>query len=358
MCYNVREGNEQCQNEIQARCLLAGKFACISSDRAKARERAKRVSRVSTAKNIRKVRSMTIIEEIQKLKKEKDAVILAHYYVDSQIQDIADYIGDSFYLGKVAAGLQHQTIVFCGVRFMGESAKVLNPDKTVLLPDMEADCPMAHMADELTIKKARENYEDLAVVCYINSTAELKALSDVCVTSANALEIVKNLPNKNILFIPDRNLAHYIAELVPEKHFIFNEGFCPIHEKIQLQELQKAKELHPQAQVLSHPECTTPILEMSDYVGSTTGIIVYAAQSTAKEFIVCTEEGVGHQLRTANPKKEFYFVSTLPVCHDMKKITLEKILHVLKTGENEVHVSVEMQEASRKPLEKMLELAK
>ena len=176
---------------------------------------------------------MTIVEEIQKLKQEKNAVILAHYYVRPEVQDIADYIGDSFYLSRVATELSESTIVFCGVSFMGESAKILNPDKTVLMPDPTADCPMAHMADVESIKKVREEYKDVAVVCYINSTAALKEYSDVCVTSANAVKIVKALPNKNIYFIPDRNLAHFVADQVPEKHFIYNEGFCPTHERME-----------------------------------------------------------------------------------------------------------------------------
>lgn len=175
---------------------------------------------------------MTIVEEIKKLKEEKDAVILAHYYVRPEVQEIADYIGDSFYLSKVATKLKEQTIVFCGVSFMGESAKILNPKKTVLMPDMNADCPMAHMAEIETIKKVRSEYDDLAVVCYINSTAALKEYSDVCVTSANAVKIVKELPQKNIFFIPDRNLAHYVASQVPEKNFVYNNGFCPTHERI------------------------------------------------------------------------------------------------------------------------------
>ena len=165
---------------------------------------------------------MTVAEEIQKLKKEKDAIILAHYYVRPEVQDVADYIGDSFYLSKIAASAKEKTIVFCGVGFMGESAKILSPDKTVLMPAMDADCPMAHMATEEGIRKVREEYDDVAVVCYINSTAALKEFSDVCVTSANAVKIVKALPNKNIFFIPDRNLAHFIAEQVPEKNFIYN----------------------------------------------------------------------------------------------------------------------------------------
>lgn len=301
---------------------------------------------------------MTVIDEIEALKREKNAVILAHYYVNPEIQEIADYIGDSFYLSKVAVGLKGQTIVFCGVSFMGESAKVLNPEKTVLMPEASADCPMAHMADAQTIQKMREQYEDLAVVCYINSTAELKKYSDVCVTSANAVKIVKALPNQNIFFIPDKNLAHYVAEQVPEKHFVYNEGYCPIHEKMRVEEIREAKEQHPQAEVLTHPECPKAILELSDYIGSTSGIIQYAAKSDCKEFIICTENGVRFNLEQENPDKKFYFAKTEPVCEGMKSITLEKVLHVLKTGENEVHMSEELRIASRKPLEKMLELAK
>lgn len=301
---------------------------------------------------------MTIADEINKLKKEKNAVILAHYYVNPEVQDIADYIGDSFYLSKVAVELTEQTIVFCGVSFMGESAKVLNPGKTVLMPDASADCAMAHMADTDTIRKMREQYEDLAVVCYINSTAELKEHSDVCVTSANAVKIVKALPNKNIFFIPDRNLAHFVAEQVPEKNFVYNEGYCPVHEKMSVAEIRKVKKMHPEAEVLSHPECPKAVLELSDYIGSTTGIIDYAGKSNSREFIICTENGVRHKLENDYPEKKFYFTETEPVCEDMKTITLEKILHVLKTGENEVRVSDERRENSRKPLERMLELAK
>lgn len=300
---------------------------------------------------------MTVSEEIKQLKKEKNAVILAHYYARPEVQEIADYIGDSFYLSKVAVELKEQVIVFCGVSFMGESAKVLNPEKTVLMPDIHADCPMAHMADAETIRLMREQYDELAVVCYINSTAELKQYSDVCVTSANAVRIVKALPNKNIYFIPDRNLAHFAAEQVPEKHFIFNDGYCPIHDKIQAEEIRRARRQHPNAEVLSHPECRKEVLELSDYVGSTSGIIRYAGESAAEEFIICTENGVRFELETRYPRKKFWFVEMEPVCADMKTITLDKILHVLKTGENEVKLDEGLMAASRRPLEKMLELA-
>ncbi len=301
---------------------------------------------------------MTIVDKIEKLKKEKNAVILAHYYVKPEVQEVADYIGDSYYLSKVAVGLKEQTIVFCGVEFMGESAKALNPQKTVLMPDLSADCPMAHMADPEMIQKMRHTYEDLAVVCYINSTAELKKYSDVCVTSANAVKIVKALPNKNIFFIPDRNLAHYIAGLVPEKNFVYNEGFCPTHERMQAEEVLEVKKEHPEAKVLSHPECRTEILEISDYIGSTSGIIRYATESEEKEFIICTEEGVSYKLCQNNPEKKFYFPKSVPTCPNMKKNSLEKILYVLETGENEVQITEELREASVKPLERMLELAK
>lgn len=299
-----------------------------------------------------------IIEEINRLKKEKNAVILAHFYVAPEIQDIADYVGDSFYLSRVANDVDADVIVFCGVYFMGESAKVLNPDKTVLMPEPGADCPMAHMVSRERIEEVRKQYDDLCVVCYINSTAEIKRYADVCVTSANAVKIVKQVPEKNIFFIPDRNLAHYIAKQVPEKNFIFNEGYCPTHERILAEEVAAAKKAHPEAQVLAHPECTEDVLEMADYIGSTSGIISYAGESDCREFIILTEEGVISRLRSRYPEKSFYFTDTVPVCPDMKKNSLEGILRVLETGQAPVSVSDDLRTGSKKPLERMLELAK
>lgn len=226
------------------------------------------------------------------------------------------------------------------------------------MPDASADCAMAHMADAQIISKMRDTYEDLAVVCYINSTAELKRHSDVCVTSANAAKIVNALPNKNIFFIPDRNLAHHVAEQVPEKNFVYNEGYCPVHEKMQIAEIKEVKRQHPEALILTHPECPEEIRKISDYVGSTSGIIAYAGKSENKEFIICTENGVRYELEKQNPEKRFYFTKTEPVCEDMKTITLEKILHVLENGDNEIHVADELRRNSKKPLERMLELAK
>lgn len=298
-----------------------------------------------------------LITEIQQLKKEKNAIILAHYYVSDELQALADYVGDSFYLAKVAKGTDADVLVFCGVSFMGESAKLLNPEKTVLMPDGTADCPMAHMAQVEKIKEYREKYEDLAVVCYINSTAELKSYSDVCVTSSNAVKIVKALPNQNIFFLPDGNLGRFVAEQVPEKHVILNDGYCPIHKGITVAGVQAQKEKYPHALVLAHPECEEGVLALADYIGSTADIIAYAKKSECKEFIICTEEGVSYQLRQENPEKKFYFGREY-CCPDMKLNTLEKVLYVLRTGENAVELSAETCKRAVLPLNKMLELAK
>lgn len=300
---------------------------------------------------------MTKQEEIKQLKLEKDAVLLAHYYVPAEVQEIADYVGDSFYLSKVASKLTNKVLVFCGVSFMGESGKLLNPDKAVLMPDASADCPMAHMVTKAEIDDVRARYEDLAVVCYINSTAEIKSWSDVCVTSANAVQIVKKLPNQNILFIPDKNLGRYVAEQVPEKNVMLVKGYCPVHEEMKAKEIQELKQLHPLAEVLAHPECNASVLSIADYIGSTTGILKQAAASNAKELIIATEIGVRYELEKQNPKKTFYFPKTEPVCMDMKKITLDGILHVLRTGENGAAVASNIAEPSKATLNRMLELA-
>lgn len=295
---------------------------------------------------------------IEELKREKNAVILAHYYVHDEVQQIADYIGDSFYLSKLAASTEADTIVFCGVSFMGESAKILSPEKTVLMPDETADCPMAHMAEIHRIRQLKEEYDDLAVVCYINSTAELKCYSDVCVTSSNALTIVKKLPNKNIFFIPDENLGRYIAGQVPEKNFIFNDGFCHVHAAVSQEQVKEAKQAHPSAKFLAHPECTASVLALADFVGSTSEIIDYATACDAREYIIGTELGVFYELKQKNPDKIFYSAGPAQCCPNMKKITLEKIIHVLETGENEVHVTDELRARANAPLNRMLELAK
>ncbi len=300
----------------------------------------------------------TIANKINELKTEKNAVILAHYYVSDEVQAIADYVGDSFYLAKIAKESDADVIVFCGVSFMGESAKILNPDKTVLMPDLTADCAMAHMVKPGKIEEMRETYDDLAVVCYINSTAELKCQSDVCVTSSNAIKIVRALPQQNIFFIPDKNLGRYVKEMVPEKNVILNDGCCPIHAAMTADDVKAEKAKHPDALVLSHPECEDGVLLLSDYIGSTAEIISYVKDSDAREFIICTEVGVAYRLREDNPGKTFYFPENLPCCADMKLNTPEKILKVLTTGKNEVQVADKVRERALLPLDRMLELAK
>lgn len=301
---------------------------------------------------------MSVTEEIRRLKNEKNAVILAHYYVPDEVQAIADHIGDSYYLSKAAKETQADIIVFCGVRFMGESAAILNPDKKVLMPDMDADCAMAHMVNLDKIAEMRKSYDDLAVVCYINSTAEIKTYSDVCVTSANAVKIVQNLPNQNIFFIPDGNLGRYVAEQVPEKNVVLNDGYCPVHAALTAEDVRRAKKLHPKAKFLVHPECTKELLDEADYIGSTSGIIRFVEGDDASEYIIGTETGVFCELKKQNPDKKFYTLSPKQVCMDMKFVTLQKVLEVLEHETNEITVTEDMRKRALVPLENMLALAK
>ena len=298
-----------------------------------------------------------IKQQIAALKKEKDAVILAHYYVDGPVQEIADFVGDSYYRAKKATTVSERVIIFCGVSFMGESAKILNPDKKVVMADETADCPMAHMVDVDRIKEVRQEYPDVAVVCYVNSTAEIKAASDVCVTSSNAIKIVKNLPNHDIFFIPDNNLGRYVAKQLPDKHFIFNDGFCHVHKSIHREDVLKAKEVHPEALVLAHPECTEDTLELADFIGSTSQIIDYVTESPEKVFIICTEMGIFYELMQKNPEKKFYSVGHRQFCPNMKKVRLESVLSALQNLAPEVELEEEMRNAAKLPLERMLELA-
>ncbi|MCR5724097.1 MAG: quinolinate synthase NadA [Treponema sp.] len=296
-------------------------------------------------------------EEIKALCKEKDAVILAHYYVDGSIQDIADYVGDSFYLAKMAKKAPNKTIVFCGVTFMGESANIINPDKTVLMPALDARCPMALMVDAAKIAEMRAKYDDLAVVCYINSMADIKALSDICVTSSNAVNIVKKLPNKNIFFIPDGNLGRYVAAQVPDKNIILNPGYCHVHTSITAQAISDCFRQHPEAKVIAHPECMEEVCDIADYLGSTKELIEFVRTDSAKEYIVCTESGVLHEMQRVAPEKKYYFVGAKQVCPNMKRLTLEKVRDCLKNGAPVSHVDEELRIKAQKPLERMLELA-
>lgn len=299
----------------------------------------------------------TIREKIERLKKEKDVVILAHYYVDGEVQALADYVGDSFYLSKVATQVTQQNILFCGVQFMGESAKILNPGKNVVMADDFADCPMAHMVTKEKIAEVRAQYDDLAVVCYVNSTAEIKTVSDVCVTSSNAVKVVKNIEAKNIFFVPDNNLGRYVSKMVPEKNFIFHDGFCHVHKSILAENVKAAKEAHPEALILTHPECTEDVVEMSDFVGSTSEIIDYATNSDQKVFLICTEMGVFYELQKKNPDKKFFSVGHRQFCPNMKKVTIDKVESAIESMDSFVELSEETIKKAAVPLKRMLELA-
>ena len=299
-----------------------------------------------------------LLERLNALKQEKNAVILAHYYVDGEVQAAADYVGDSFYLAKLATTLEQSVIVLCGVNFMGESAKLLNPEKTVILADEYADCPMAHMVEIERIEQVRKEHPGISVVCYVNSTAEIKAHSDVCVTSSNALRVVKNLDSKEIFFIPDNNLGRYIAEKLPEKKFVFHDGFCHVHKSITRENVEEAKKVNPDALVLAHPECTKDVLELADFIGSTSEIIDYATKSTEEKFIICTEMGIFYELGQKNPNKKFYSVGHRQFCPNMKKITLEKVVNALEQMAPVVQVPEEIAAKASLPLQRMLELAK
>lgn len=303
-------------------------------------------------------KSMSLKEDVLRLKKEKNAIILAHYYVDGAVQDVADFVGDSYALAKKAKNTDADIIVFAGVKFMGESAKMLNPEKKVLMPDLNADCPMAHMASKAVIKKMKEEYEDLAVVCYINSTAELKTMADICVTSSNAVKIVRSLPNKNIFFIPDGNLGAYVKKQVPEKNIILNDGYCITHKRVTLKDVEKAREEHPNVPIIVHPECVNEVVEATDFAGSTSELIQYTVDNPNKEFVIGTELGVLHEMQLKSPDKTFYPLTDKLICMNMKKVSLEKVYDCLLNETNEVFVDEEVKAMAEKSLDRMLELAK
>ena len=298
-----------------------------------------------------------IKDRISELKREKDVAILAHYYVDGEVQKIADYVGDSFYLSKIATGLKQKNILFCGVKFMGESAKLLSPEKRVVMADDFADCPMAHMVTVEKIEEVRNQYDDSAVVCYVNSTAEIKAVSDVCVTSSNVLRVVQKIPQKNIFFVPDENLGRYVAKKIPDKNFILNDGFCHVHKSITADNVIRAKEIYPEALVLTHPECTEEVIALSDFVGSTSEIIDFATNTDCEKFIICTEMGVFFELQEKNPDKKFYSVGHRQFCPNMKKVILDKVELALEKMTSIVELPNDIIVEARKPLQRMLELS-
>ena len=306
--------------------------------------------------------TLDLFEEIEKLKKEKNAVVLAHYYQEPDIQDIADYIGDSLGLSQQAAKTDADIIVFAGVHFMAETAKILSPGKKVLLPDLKAGCSLADSCPPHLFRKFKENYPDHLVITYVNCTAELKALSDIVCTSSNAVAIVESLPkDQKIIFGPDKNLGAYVAKKTGRDLVLWN-GACMVHEIFSREKITKLKERHPNAKLLAHPECEDVILKMADYIGSTTGLLKYATKSTEKEFIVATESGIIHQMQKENPDK--VFIPAPPnnncACNDcphMKRNTLEKLYLCMKNELPEVTVAPEIIKRAVKPIERMLEIS-
>ncbi len=299
-----------------------------------------------------------IQNEIIKLKKEKDICILAHSYQSEDILEVADFTGDSYALSVKAAGIDNKTIIMCGVRFMAETAKLLSPDKKVYLANPDAGCPMAEQFSKEYIQKLRnEEYKDYAVVAYINTTTDLKTVCDVCVTSSSAVKIVKNMPEKNILFIPDCNLGAFVAEKCPEKNIKLLNGGCPVHAAITKEEVLKAKEKHPDALLLVHPECKKEVTSLADFAGSTADIMNYAKSSDAKEFIIGTENSIVQHLQIMCPEKKFYAMSKNLICNDMKLTTIMDVYNtVTGNGGEEIILSDETIEKAVKCINKMIEL--
>jgi len=306
--------------------------------------------------------TLDLFDEIEKLKKEKNAVILAHYYQEPDIQDIADYIGDSLGLSQQAAKTDADIIVFAGVHFMAETAKILSPNKKVLLPDLKAGCSLADSCPPHLFKKFKEQYPDHLVITYVNCTAELKALSDIVCTSSNAVAIVESLPKEQkIIFGPDKNLGKYVMKKTGRDMVLWN-GACMVHEIFSREKITKLKERHPEAKLLAHPECEDIILQMADYIGSTTGLLKYSGKSDAKEFIVATESGIIHQMQKENPGK--IFIPAPPnnncACNDcphMKRNTLEKLYLCMKNEQPEIFVPADIIAKAVKPIERMLQIS-
>jgi quinolinate synthase len=303
------------------------------------------------------MRLSVLQKEIRQLLKEKNAVLLAHYYQRAEIQEIADILGDSLALSMEAARTDAEVLVFAGVHFMAESASILSPDKTVLLPKPDAGCPLADMITPEKLLTARKNHPHAAVVTYINSSAAIKAMSDICCTSANAVKIVNSLRDaKEILMVPDGNLACYVAGLT-DKKIIPWDGYCPVHHHLTVEDVLKRKEKYPRATFAAHPECRPEVLALADYVGSTTGIIRYAGQEGFKEMLVGTEQGVFYQLKKQNPGKTFIPISDQMICADMKKITLKDILAAITEMKTVVKVPEEVRIPAKKALDRMLAIS-
>lgn len=296
---------------------------------------------------------MNLKEEILKLKEEKNALILAHLYECDEIQEIADIVGDSYFLSKKAMESNKDLIIFCGVKFMAESAKILSPNKKVLIPSNNTTCFMADMASVKGLKALKDKHPNAKVVSYINSNLDIKALSDVCVTSSSAVDILESLESDEIIFLPDKNLGDYLSEKLPNKNFTLYPGFCPIHDKIKKEEIIDLKEKYPNYLVLVHPECNKDVRNLADYIGSTSELINYTESSNCTGFIVVTEEGVLYQMKLKSPNKTFITTTTKMICPDMKKISLNDLYNCLKNEEFEIHIDEELRVRAYKSLENM-----
>ncbi len=297
-----------------------------------------------------------IVKKIETLKHERDAVILVHNYQPPEIQDIADHLGDSLDLSRLAQTLPNKVIIFCGVHFMAETASILSPEKKVILPEPTADCPMADMLSAEDLRELREKHSDAVVVSYVNSTAEVKALTDICCTSANAVKVVESIPeDRKVIFGPDRFLGNWVAKQTGRDMIIW-KGFCPSHQKILPEHIEELKKKHPDAVVIVHPEANFEVVEMADAVLGTGGMIRYAGENDAETFIVGTEVGMIYRLKSLYPEKEFIAASEQAVCRNMKKISLEKVLRSLETLEPVISVDPETAEKARRSIERMIEI--
>src|SRR3989339_1016519 len=298
------------------------------------------------------------IKQIKDLKRSREAVILVHNYQLSEVQDIADFVGDSLGLSIAASKTDAKVIVFCGVHFMAETAAIISPEKKVILPDLHAGCPMAEMIDVSKLQKLKSEHPGVPVVCYVNTSAAVKAESDIFCTSANAVSVVEALPDKEIIFIPDKFLGMYVQSKLPDKKIIFHPGYCPTHAKILPEHIQKARGEHPGAIVLVHPECRTETINLADGAYSTEGMLKYVQGSEAKEFIIGTEIGILHRMRKENPQKSFYPVTEMAVCPNMKLCTLEKVLWALEEMPTEIKVPKVIADKARRTIEKMLSIGR
>lgn len=299
------------------------------------------------------MRKEEISDKIRELKKERRAIILAHNYQIGEVQDVADYIGDSLELSQKAAQVEEEVIVFCGVHFMAETAAILAPEKTILIPDPNAGCPMAAMATATELREWKKRYPEREVVCYVNTTAELKAECDICCTSSNAVKVVNSLEGDEILFVPDKNLASYVARFT-EKRIIPWDGYCYVHNNILAKDIREKKSLYPQAEVWVHPECRPEVIDLADKAFSTGKMVQEARRTEKKEIIIGTETGIIHRLRKENPPKNFYAVLDSAYCYNMKKINLRKVLKSLENMNYKVEVPLGISQRARGAIERMI----